>query len=57
MGKYTVIISKDHKFKYHDDKRLESYHKKDFVTKTQRVQMKLSEFVEKMQSWKEGEER
>ncbi|XP_065222718.1 hypoxia-inducible factor 1-alpha inhibitor-like isoform X1 [Planococcus citri] len=52
-GKYTVIISKDHKFKYHDEKKLKS----DFEPLTKRVQMKFEEFVDKMKNWKEGEER
>lgn len=52
-GKYTVIVSNDHKFKYHDEKKL----KNDFKPLTRRVQMKFEEFVDKMNNWKEGEER
>lgn len=55
-GKYTVIISDDHNFKYHDDKKLQAY-KKDFVPHTKRVQMKLSEFIDKIKQWREGEQR
>ena len=52
-GKYTVIVSNDHKFKYHDEKKL----KDDFEPLTRRVQMKFEDFVDKIRNWKEGEER
>ncbi len=55
-GKYTVIVSKNHNFKYYDEKKIESS-KLDFQPSTQRVQMKFAEFVEKINNWKKGDDR
>ncbi|XKL68822.1 hypothetical protein PGB90_006591 [Kerria lacca] len=56
MGKYTVILSQNHKFKYHDEKKIQSC-KTDFKPTTRRVQMKFSEFVDKIKNWKKNDER
>ena len=54
-GNYTVILSDDHRFMYYDEKKLETF--PDFTPTTRRVQMKFSEFAEKVRSWKQNEER
>lgn len=54
-GKYTVILSSNHKFKYHDEKKTQAC--PNFTPNTRRVQMKFSEFSERIKSWKKNEER
>lgn len=62
LGKsgHTVYISKSHKFKYFDDKKiLNKSNPKgiEFNPPTKRTEMKISEFVKKLQDWKRGDER
>lgn len=54
-GKYTVIVSDDHNFMYYDEKKLEAY--PDFIPSTRRVQMTMPDFVAKIRSSKENDER
>lgn len=56
-GDFSVYIAENHKFLYYDEKKMANF--EDFVPKSQRVEMKFSEFVEKMHQTEEmgGEER
>lgn len=54
--KYTVIVSQNHKFKYHDEKKMATS-KANFQPTTKRVKMPFSEFVDKVRNWKKGDER
>lgn len=55
-GTYTVITSKNHKFKYYDEKKVSSS-TPNFFPATKRSQMEFSEFVRRMKTWRKGEER
>nr|CAD7588920.1 unnamed protein product [Timema genevievae] len=52
-GDYTVFLSRNHKFKYYDEKK--STH--DFSPPTRRVDMKLAEFARRVRNWRRGDER
>lgn len=52
-GDFAVYISRNHKFKYFDDKKAD----KDFTPPTRRVEMKLPDFMKKLKDWKRGDER
>lgn len=54
-GRYTVIISDDHKFMYYDEKKLEAY--PDLVPSTKRLQMTMTDFATRIRSAKENDER
>uniref|UniRef100_A0A1A8GXL8 Hypoxia-inducible factor 1-alpha inhibitor n=1 Tax=Nothobranchius korthausae TaxID=1143690 RepID=A0A1A8GXL8_9TELE len=56
-GDFSVYISENHKFLYYDEKKMPNC--KNFVPKSQRMEMKFSEFVDKMRRMEEmgGEER
>lgn len=59
-GDYTVYVSRNHKFKYYDDKKIDKNGRvddTDFVEPTKRVNMKLFEFVKRIRDWKKGDER
>lgn len=55
-GKYTVIVSQNHKFKYHDEKKIATS-KTNFQPTTKRIQMPFNDFVVKVRNWKKGDER
>lgn len=54
-GKCTVILSNNHKFKYYDEKKIHGC--PNFTPNTKRVQMKFSEFSQRISNWKNNEER
>ncbi|KAL1139713.1 hypothetical protein AAG570_006691 [Ranatra chinensis] len=53
----TVIFSKNHKFKYFDDKSVRPDVKAKFVPPTRKVGMKMAEFAKRLREWKKGDER
>lgn len=55
-GAFTVYVSRNHKFKYFDEKKVNNY-KGDFTPPIKKVDMKLPEFIKKLKEWKRGEER
>ncbi|XP_035461571.2 hypoxia-inducible factor 1-alpha inhibitor isoform X2 [Scophthalmus maximus] len=56
-GDFSVYIAENHKFLYYDEKKMANF--EDFVPKSRRLEMKFSEFVDKMRETEEmgGEER
>lgn len=56
-GDFSVYIAENHKFLYYDEKKMANF--ENFVPKSQRVDMKFSEFVDKMQQTEQdgGDER
>lgn len=56
-GDFSVYTAHNHKFLYYDEKKMANF--KNFVPKSERMEMKFSEFVEKMHKTEEmgGEER
>lgn len=56
-GDFSVYISENHKFLYYDEKKMCNF--ENFVPKSQRMEMKFSEFVDKMHEMEElgGEDR
>lgn len=56
-GDFSVYTAENHKFLYYDEKKMSNF--ENFVPKSQRMEMKFSEFVEKMHKTEEmgGEER
>lgn len=57
---HTVFLSRNHKFKYFDDKKILSKSNSrgiEFTPPTKRVEMKVSEFIKKLTDWKRGDER
>lgn len=63
---YTVFVSRNHKFKYYDEKKMankgtstngESSQGVEFTPPTKKVEMKLPEFVKRLREWKRGDER
>lgn len=58
-GDFTVYVSRNHKFKYFDDKKIGNGkdNRIDFTPPTKRVDMKLPEFMKRLREWKRGEER
>ncbi|XP_063237631.1 hypoxia-inducible factor 1-alpha inhibitor-like isoform X2 [Bacillus rossius redtenbacheri] len=52
-GDYAVFVSRNHKFKYYDDKKSVP----SFTPPTRRVDMKLPDFARRLRNWKRGEER
>ncbi|XP_071455376.1 hypoxia-inducible factor 1-alpha inhibitor-like [Hetaerina americana] len=55
-GEFSVFLSRNHKFKYYDDKKLQDVGP-EFTPSTRRVDMKFPEFAKKLRQWKRGEER
>lgn len=62
LGKsnHTVFVSRNHKFKYFDEKKI--YNKNnlkgvEFTPPTKRVDMKITDFMKKLREWKRGDER
>lgn len=56
-GDFSVYMSENHKFLYYDEKKMPNF--ENFVPKSQRMEMKFSEFVDKMHQTEEtgGESR
>lgn len=56
-GDFSVYTAENHKFLYYDEKKMANF--ENFVPKSQRMEMKFSEFVDKMHITEEmgGEER
>uniref|UniRef100_A0A8B9LAX5 Hypoxia-inducible factor 1-alpha inhibitor n=1 Tax=Astyanax mexicanus TaxID=7994 RepID=A0A8B9LAX5_ASTMX len=56
-GDFSVYIAENHKFLYYDEKKMSNF--ENFVPKSRRIEMKFSEFVEKMHQTQEldGKER
>uniref|UniRef100_A0A7N6ADB0 Hypoxia-inducible factor 1-alpha inhibitor n=1 Tax=Anabas testudineus TaxID=64144 RepID=A0A7N6ADB0_ANATE len=56
-GDFSVYISENHKFLYYDEKKMCNF--ENFVPKSRRMEMKFSEFVDKMHQMEElrGEDR
>lgn len=56
----TVFQSRNHKFKFFDDKRatqLSKNSKMEFTPPTKRLDIKLSEFLQRLNQWKRGDEK
>lgn len=63
-GDYTVYLSRNHKFKYYDEKKVAKINNGDitgksieFVQPTKKVDMKLPEFIKRLKEWKRGDDR
>ena len=56
-GDFSVYTAENHKFLYYDEKKMSNF--ENFVPKSQRMEMKFSEFVDKMHRTEEmgGDER
>lgn len=56
-GDFSVYTAENHKFLYYDEKKMANF--QDFVPKSHRLEMKFSEFVDKMHQTEEqgGTER
>lgn len=50
-GDFSVYIAENHKFLYYDEKKMSNF--ENFVPKSCRIEMKFSEFVEKMHQMEE----
>ncbi|KAL3284043.1 hypothetical protein HHI36_018213 [Cryptolaemus montrouzieri] len=56
----TVYLSRNHKFKYFDDKKIQSRTNPrgvEFSPPMRKVEMKVEEFMKKLREWKRGDER
>lgn len=53
----NVIVSKDHNFKYYDDKCVQKAVRAKFVPPHKKVTMKIGEFVDKIKEMSPGGER
>jgi len=59
-GDFSVFLSRNHKFKYYDDKKIppaSGDSRLDFTPPTRRVDMRFSEFASKLRQWRRGDER
>lgn len=63
-GDFTVFLSRNHKFKYYDDKKVnfktssgEIIKGVEFTPPTKKLDMKLPEFMKRLREWKHGDER
>ncbi|CAG9854482.1 unnamed protein product [Phyllotreta striolata] len=57
---HTVFVSRNHKFKYFDEKKIYSKTSPkgvEFSPPTKRVEMKVADFAKKLNEWKRGDER
>lgn len=57
---HTVFVSKSHKFKYYDEKKilgLNNTNGVEFTPPTKKVEMKIEEFMKRVKEWKKGDER
>jgi hypoxia-inducible factor 1-alpha inhibitor (HIF hydroxylase) len=58
---HTVFVSKNHKFKYYDEKKI--YNKTtntkgvEFSPPTKKVEMRIEDFMKKVKEFKKGDER
>ncbi|XP_014247507.1 hypoxia-inducible factor 1-alpha inhibitor-like [Cimex lectularius] len=53
----TVIISKNHKFKYYDVRTVLPSVKAKFTPPTRQMTMKVADFAKRLKEWKKGDER
>lgn len=53
---YNVFVSRNHKFKYYDEKKANKYGA-DFMPPTKKVDMKMAEFLKRLREWKRGDDR
>lgn len=61
-GHYTVFVSRNHKFKYYDEKKISKPGEQanngiDFTPSMKKCDMKLPDFMKKLKEWKRGDER
>ncbi|KAF2888032.1 hypothetical protein ILUMI_18141 [Ignelater luminosus] len=63
-GDFTVFLSRNHKFKYYDEKKMaqksqngENVKGVEFSPPTKKIDMKLPEFIKRLREWKRGDER
>lgn len=57
---HTVYASRNHKFKYYNDKKMLSKHNPkgiEFTPPTKQIEMKMAEFHKRLKDWKRGDER
>lgn len=56
---HTVFVSRNHKFKYFNDKKVRRNNPRgaEFTPPTRRIEMKVSEFLKRLNDWKRGDER
>ncbi|EEB16154.1 Hypoxia-inducible factor 1 alpha inhibitor, putative [Pediculus humanus corporis] len=57
---FTVFQSRNHLFKFFDDKKVNqllSNYKMEFTPPTKRIDIKLSEFCQRLREWKKGDDR
>lgn len=62
MGRagHTVFVSRNHKFKYFDDKKVLTKSNPrgiEFTPPMRRIEMKITDFMKKLKDWKRGDER
>ncbi|XP_023231788.1 hypoxia-inducible factor 1-alpha inhibitor-like [Centruroides sculpturatus] len=55
-GSFTVYISKNHKFKYYDDTKIQE-HCLDFTAPTERFDMKFVDFVKRLRKLQANDRR
>jgi hypothetical protein len=59
-GDFSVFLSRNHKFKYYDDKKIppaSGDSRLDFTPPTRRVDMRFPDFACKLRQWRRGDER
>ena len=58
---HTCFVSKNHQFKYYDDKKI--YDKTnntkgvEFTPPTKKVEMRIEDFMKRVKEWKKGDDR
>lgn len=53
----SVILSRNHKFKYFDTSKVSAQMLADFKPTSKRVNLKMTEFARRLREWKTGDER
>lgn len=53
----SVILSRNHKFKYFDTSKVSPQVLADFKPTSKRVNLKMTEFARRLREWKKGDER
>jgi len=59
-GDFSVFLSRNHKFKYYDDKKIppaSGDSRLDFTPPTRRVDMTFPDFASRLRQWRRGDER
>lgn len=57
---HTVFVSRNHKFKYFDEKKIlskASTRGVEFTPPTKRIEIKVTDFMRRLKEWKRGDER